>query len=511
MKKATSMLLALALLLGSFTGCGEKASSSSESASTPAASVSSSPALIDMEEEPYTVAIQVVTLPGAQFEGKEPREEAINAITVPAINAKVQIQEVWINEIVNKTSMAVAGNEKVDLIHVATVNNLSSLVGSDILLDMNEDNLLQTHGQDLVALFGDLLKSGYANEQQLAVPAKVFNATSKGIMYNKDLLDAAKITMPEKITLDELDTILYEFKAANSEVMPFLIGEGNLNFLYWLVGYEGFGAEASYGAVLDSSKSLKVENIYATDLFRDFCLRMYRWKQDGIIPGDPTDTTPAQTYYGSQQLLTSAIDLNPDYKTSYSSTNEFNVGYTSLVDPIITNSNITEYMWGIASNSERPDKAMDFLNFMYTNSDVANILKYGLKDVNYTYAEGSTEIIVTNNTYNPLFFFGGDTSKMATVFPASEDFHDQQAAFEKSARISPICDYSFNDSAFQTESAVIYSTILEYLPRLQNGMAESEEATLKLIEEFVARLETSGINDVIAANQKQLDEWSAKP
>lgn len=65
----------------------------------------------------------------------------------------------------------------------------------------------------------------------------------------------------------------------------------------------------------------------------------------------------------------------------------------------------------------------------------------------------------------------------------------------------------FDDTDFQTESSVIYSTILEYLPRLQCGMCESEEATLALIDEFNAKLEASGINDVIAANQEQLDAF----
>ena len=68
----------------------------------------------------------------------------------------------------------------------------------------------------------------------------------------------------------------------------------------------------------------------------------------------------------------------------------------------------------------------------------------------------------------------------------------------------------FDDTNFQTESSVIYSTIQEYLPRLQNGMCDSEQATLDLIDEFVARLDAAGINEVIAANQEQLDAYLAE-
>ena len=68
----------------------------------------------------------------------------------------------------------------------------------------------------------------------------------------------------------------------------------------------------------------------------------------------------------------------------------------------------------------------------------------------------------------------------------------------------------FNDADFQTEASVLNSTILEYLPRLQNGECESEAATIALIEEFVGKLKASGIEDVIAANQAQLDAYLAK-
>lgn len=488
MKKAISLALTLALLLLSMAALAE----------------------IDMTEDPYTVAIQVVTLPGTQFEGKEDREAAINAITLPAINCLVEIQEVWISEIRNTTSMAVAGDEKVDLLHVATVNPLSGLVGSDILYDMNTDGLLETRGQELITLFGELLKAGEVNGQQLAIPANIFNAVAKGFNYNKDMATEYGIEIPEAGTLDDMEAALYAFKEANSDVMPYYVGNGELNLLYWLHGYEGFGSEGSYGVILNAAEDLTLENIYASELFRDYCLRMYKWRTDGLFPGDPTDTNSSQVYLNAGQLFTAVGNISPALKKDYGAQADFEIGWTELVGPEIANSSVTEYMWGIASNSERPDKAMDFLNFLYSNADVANILKYGLEGANYDFMDGSDDIIISNNTYQPLFFYAGNTPDMLILSPAGEDYNDQLEAMEAEATISPVCYYMFDDTDFQTESAVIYATILEYMPRLQSGMADSEEATLALLDEFNAKLEASGINDVIAANQAQLDAWLAE-
>lgn len=187
--------------------------------------------------------------------------------------------------------------------------------------------------------------------------------------------------------------------------MPFRSG-GDMNLMAWMVPYEAFGSEAAYGAVMDSSKDLTVENLYATDTYKDYILRMYKWRQDGIIAKDATDTSSSTDYQYSQQLFCGQGDYTPQQMNDnqvVAAQNGFEYGYMTLVDSSITNSTATEYMWGIATNSERPDKAMDFLNFLYSNADVANIMKYGLEGTNYNFAEGSTDIIESNGSYLHCF------------------------------------------------------------------------------------------------------------
>ena len=492
---------------GADSGAGSTASGSSEASDGGETSDEYSTD-IDMEEEPYTVAIQVVTLPGTEYAGEEDREAAINAITEPAINCKVDIQEIWISEIANTTSMAVAGNEKIDIIHVGTVNALSSLVGSDILLDLNEGNLLQNRGSKLMELFGDTMEAGNVSGRQLAVPAQVYNANANGIIYNKTWADAHDIQVPEVMTFEEFSELLYQVHEADPEIMPYFTGQGTLNYLSFLTGYESFGSEASYGAVLDSDTDTTIVNLYDTDLFRDYCIQAFHWTQDGIQPGDPTDTNTAQDYFNAQSLFCLVGGVSPKQQVAFGSAAAsagFEIGVSRMSDPAVTNATVTEYMWGIAVNCERPDKAMDLLNYIYTDANVANILMYGLEGDNYEFAQGSDDIIVANGTYEPSFLFIGNEADMYIKSPAGEDYIDQLQTLQDEATVSPLAGYMFDDTNFQTESSVIYSTIQEYLPRLQNGMCESEEDTIALLDEFVGRLETAGISDVIAANREQLD------
>lgn len=517
-KRIVALVLIVTMLLVSACGGTEKSDKASESATSTEASTTSGTENKDaatdetavVDEEPYTVAIQVITLPGSEFEGQEEREAAINAITLPAINCTVDIQEVWISELNQKTSMAAAGNEKLDILHVGTVSPLSSMVGSEILIDMNEDNLVQEHGQALIALFGeDLLASGEVSGKQLAVPAKVFNASAKGFYYNKTLADQYGVNVPETISsLDELTAILEEVKSKVPDIMPFYSGDGKLNYLGWLASYSSFGTASAYGAILDEEKNLTVENLFTSELYKEFALTMYDWTAKGLQSGDPTDTSLAQDYFKSGKLFCVVSDINETIKADIGSGNpEITVGWTQMVEPKITNAGVTEYMWGIASNSERPDKAMDFLNLLYSNADIANILYFGIQGTNYTLADGTSNIAIINGSYLPIFFRGGDQTKMYIKAPAGADYIEKSTAMESQASVSPILGYIFDDSEYLTESAVLSSTINEFLPQLSNGMGGSEEGTLALLDKFNKQLEASGINDVINANQEQLDAF----
>ncbi len=522
--KLLSVLLACSLTVTMIAGCGSTGTESKDSNETSTDSTSAegadedvaevAPAEIDMDEEPYEVAIQLVTLPGTDYSAYEAEmEEKINEITVPAINAKLDIQFVWINEIANKTSLAVAGNEKLDLVHVATVSPLSSMVGADMLYDMNEDDLLKTHGQTLVSLFSDILEAGEVDGQQLAVPAKLYNAVAKGLDYNKTAAENEGVDIPATGNLEDLDKALTDLKNSGSDIIGWYAGEGTNNYLYWLEGYESFGTNASYGAVLDAAKDTTVVNLYDTEDFLDYALLTYKWRQDGIIRKDSTDNTSAQDYFNAQQIFCYPGDLTPQLDANYSATaknNGFELGTMQMVEPKITNASVTEYMWGIAVNSERPDKAMDMLNFIYENADVANILMYGLEGTNYEFVEGSDKVIETNGSYIAAFVQIGNPENMLIQSPAGEDYYEQWEAFSAKATTSPIVGYMFSDADYQTESAAITNVINQYMPTLMNGSCESEDATKAYVEEFVSALEAAGMNDVIAGNQEQLDAYLAR-
>ncbi len=503
-KKILSLLMVGALTASLFAGCGKKGSSATDYSST-----------IDMEEDPYTVAIQVVVLPGTDYSAfEENLEAAINEISLKEVNCKCDIQFTNIAELVNTTQMAVAAgkDDKIDIVAACTVMPLSSLVGKEILLDMNEGGLLDKRGAELKTIFADVLKSGEVDGQQLAIPANVYNALETGIYYNKTVADAAGITLPETGTFADVEAALYALHEVNPDIRCHHAGSGNLLYLPFFYGIDTFGDNAKYGAILDAEKDATVVNVFETEMFKDFALTMFRWHRDGLIKeNDTSDETPTQTYIASGDAFMTCASLNPEQRANYAGTlanSGYEIGFMTLTSPKITTSSISEYMWGIAASCERPDKAMDFLNLLYTNADVANILKYGIEGENYFPVEGSDTTIAMNYSYFPLFYRGGDVNIMKNT--AGDEFIADTKAFEASASISPILGYLFVDEDYQTESVVIANAIAEYMPKLQAGLFNSEEEVLAYLDAFNKALNDAGIQDVIAGNQEQLNAFLGK-
>ncbi len=103
-----------------------------------------------------------------------------------------------------------------------------------------------------------------------------------------------------------------------------------------------FGNLASYGVVLNAAEDPTVENLYATDMYKDYCIQAFHWTQDGIQPGDPTDTNTAQDYFNAQNLFCCVADINPSQLAATwgprAQNAGFEIGSAMLVDPVITNS-----------------------------------------------------------------------------------------------------------------------------------------------------------------------------
>lgn len=256
-RKVISLLLTAGLLGTMLTGCGGGSQGTAgDTGSSDASGTESGADSGDAQEgDPYTVAIQIVNVTTDQTD-IEMVEEAINEITVPAINCKVDIQNIFIGDLPTTTSMNVVSGDKMDIVCVGRTQKIHDIADDGILLPL--DDYLQ-YAPAYVDLVKEYLEVGKVDGVQLTLPVHPYLARSSGFVYNKDMADEYGIELKDGATFDDLTAAFAILKEHGVYGTSFGEATNCQAPLYYNV--EVFGSNGEYGMIQDPVNSTMVETI----------------------------------------------------------------------------------------------------------------------------------------------------------------------------------------------------------------------------------------------------------
>jgi len=167
-------------------------------------------------------------------------------------------------------------------------------------------------------------------------------------------------------------------------------------------------------------------------------------------------------------------------------------------------------MWGIPQSSKVPEAAMKFLNLMYADKDIVNLLSWGIEGKHYEkvsdnvikYPDG---VYAGNNGYNLNMSFAMGNSFLSYVFEGNDpNLWNQTAEFNKNAIKSKALGFNFDSSPVKTEVTAVSNVVSKYALGLEYGILDPD----KSLPEFIKGLKAAGIDKIIAEKQKQLDKWA---
>jgi putative aldouronate transport system substrate-binding protein len=181
------------------------------------------------------------------------------------------------------------------------------------------------------------------------------------------------------------------------------------------------------------------------------------------------------------------------------------------LDPgVITTSAMTKIFWGVSANSKEPEAAVRFLNLMYTNADIQNLLSWGIEDRDYEAKPDGTigypAGVTPSNVPYRSFDFNWGNQFIAKVWNGNPpDLREQARKVNMNAANSPLLGFSFDTSPIQNEIATLSNIISQYRPGLESGMADPAAK----LPEFINALDSGGAEKFIAEVQRQLNAWKA--
>lgn len=464
-------------------------------------------------EDVYDMNMEIITF-GFDDPDLHEVEDAVNEISVPEIGVKVHFVTVPISEMMTKLSLLAASNEKIDLVQSGLLTTPSNLASQGLIMPMTD-----VLSQDMVDKAGVLINAGKIGEDIYAYPGTYYAGTIAMMLYDKDLAEEYNIEIPEKLsTEEEYEAFFQQVVDSGMPQYATSLGDGVAAELNFGTIFEpmGDGSSISYGCVLDVENGTTVENWYATDTYKEEVTRHRAWFEkgyalpDSISNGYTTFDTMAQG-----QIFSFNAPINSGSNVAYwSSQTGKNLGAIPMGEGVyrIDSGAVLNIAWSISSTCENPQKTADFLELMYTNLDVINLLNMGIEGKHYVTRENSRIVDypegVDGGSVGYGHFIGtyGDLTDAYFRAPLTDEFVENLSDFSvDNAKVSRFMGYTFDTSNVTSEVTAVSAEIGKYAPALNCGTVDPETT----IPKFLDALEAAGMSKIIEENQKQLDAWLA--
>jgi len=433
--------------------------------------------------------------------------EKLSEITREKLNCDVQLTRIGFGSYVTQLNLALSSGEQIDVFSPFNLST-STLANSGQIKPLTK--LLQTYGKETYeAISADDWACHTVGDDIYAVPPNKDKAMDLGFMMRKDIVDELGIDLSQVKDFNGLHDVLVKVKEAHPDMYPAVPDFGNM------LGYLEVDQLSDYfGVLLDpyTSDSLKVENLFESEYYKELCTMMYGWAKEGLLMPDASTNTES-----GNNLIKSgkAFGRFSHMKVGFESENTNAIGMeivTWKYAPAISVTSKLSPAWCIGENTVDAERSMALLNLMYNDPEVSNLLINGVEGVHYQILDAQKGIIgypegkdATTVGYARLPW-GWPNEQISYLWQGdSETLWSDLNQFNLTAIQSPAKGFTFDNAMVLNEVTACQNIYTKYNPALLGGQLDPEITIPKFVEE----LKKAGIGTIIAEKQKQIDAWAA--
>jgi len=450
--------------------------------------------------------------------GQQAVDDAINEIAAQ-YGVRIDRTIVEMGVYSQQVSMMLTAREPIDLVQILPFGPTSFAVTVPQGHFQPMNSLLERYGQGVLDTLGPLIQgttvggniytvSGYRSLVQ-----NVYKAFRLDTLEELGLVDAAKNIR----TLADLEAI-YQAVLDNTNLVPLVAGaDGNVmtfrssaianEFANW-TNFDDLGDTLQLVRVTPDNR---VINHFASDEFRLAMETIRRWYEMGFVYRDAAIATLHSTEYIANNVGFSYFaitEVGGDAAHSALAGTPLLFVYVGP-GPQVTTGFTRGFNWGIPSASREPEAAARFLNLMFTNAEIANLLAWGLEGRDYVLTpDGIAEFppgVASDTVLYQVndFLFGNQFLKHPWY---GSDPNLRELAEQEMIDLgpSPFLGFAAELDDLQMEIMAVQGVIDQFRRQITSGAVP-----LTVYEEFLVRLEQVGANDIIEEYQRQLDEWLA--
>ena len=523
-KSLIALLLIACLVLALFAACTKtetttpgntdntsKPAEPSKPADTDKPTDTTPPADEDEEAPEINVYLYDLRQTGADY--GEHVAEAIRELTLERINVAANANWVTGGNWQNTVLLAISGGEKLDVIATTMGNTPAVLYTQKQALDISK--YMEEYGSETLELMKEYIGVGQYGGGLYGIPTLRNYCKNGYIAMNAEILDALGLReKAEKCrSFSELEEIyqavkenytdkgegIYAFGSSSALYSDNYISNGD-NFDDYIV-YDNLGGT---GSTLFCQEDGKIQSYYALPNFADECRRVRDWTEKGYNwPESAVDTTFQDELMKQKVLFSIAVGSEYGVQTTKSNSYGYEVFCLELCKGIVKTAQPLSWGCAVPVTTEEPEAACKFINMMYTDSDLMNLLVWGVEGVDYTVKDDQVVSAEGGHFYEADFLIGNNTI-LTPLYGNGPDFYEKVKEINATADKSKFLGFNITTTDMDMWLSQISTVTDQYSKSLMYGGYTEE-----VMAEYVAKLEAAGVRDYQEAAQKQLDAFMA--
>ena len=521
--KTGILLLAIALLL-SACGGGSGAPATTAAATTAAATTAAAATKAAETTAAKEAGLEHVTLKfvfgGPGYSSMEEVWKNVSKVAGDRLNADFQITFYpWGEEFKQKLQLQISSGDDFDLNFDGDWLSYNTLVNQGAYLDIKD--LAPVYMPEYYKYMVDtkMIKSTFVGDGMYCVPwTPLFNPRPWYTWWNKNIDNIVEQDPAEISTIEDVDAYLFKVLEANPN-SPFHLFEATgdydintflqpkYNLAKWDFHY------LTYNLTDPTCKLIPEEQ---TDMFKESATYAKKWVDAGIFPRDAWTNKPAHDTLGSKGHVFSGFAMY-EYIVYEGRHKDPERKYALLYpDGLFVNKNPVNNLNAINKNAKNPERALMFLDLLWTDQEFYNAVLYGIEGVTYVKnAEGELSFPegIDSSTTNWMEWASQwgfwRIGKMQPTAARNKESWDLNTKFmqKKENIIAPLAGFVPNTDAVKNEIAARDALYVEYGTMLDYGLVDDVE---KALAEYIQKQKDAGLDKIIEAIQPQIAEFLSK-